>query len=86
MSKKIIQTTEGLRGMLFEELENFLNGSVDHDHVKSVTKITNSILQTVTKDLEAAKMAGDMAKEARTPKSIADLNLNIMLTNNSNAD
>ena len=75
------RTTEGLREVLFNELESYLAGSVSDDHVKAVAKLTGSILATVAKDLEAAKMLHDMNRGIDQPKSIADLHLNILLTN-----
>lgn len=77
------RTTEGLREMLFKELEDFLKGEVDSDHVKTVTKATGAILQTVAKDLEAARLLSELNRGRDQPRSIADLNLNLMLVNES---
>lgn len=79
---KMERTTTGLRDLLFDELENFMHGRVTHDHVTTTTKISNSILATVSKDLEAAKLAHAMSSNnGNQPKAIADLGLNIMLSN-----
>ena len=75
------RTTQGLRDVLFNELEMFLSGDVSSDHVATVTKATGAILATVAKDIEAAKLLNEMRKENDQPKSIADLHLNLMLTN-----
>ena len=77
---KIERTTEGLRDMLFTELEGFLSGNVDSEHVKSVTKVAGAILQTVAKDIEAAKLLHEMNQGRDQPRSIADLRLNLLLT------
>ena len=74
------RTTAGLRDMLFNELDSFLGGKIDKDHVDAVTKLTSTILKTVAKDLEAAKMLRDMNAGSDIPKAIADLNLNLVLT------
>lgn len=74
------RTTEGLRDLLFDELEGFLCGDFDHDHVKSVTRATGAILATVAKDLEAMKMLRELKDDTNRPQSIADLNLNLILT------
>lgn len=76
----INRTTEGLRDMLFVELEKFMAGEVDSEHVKTVTKATGCILATVAKDLEAAKLLHEMNQGRDQPRSIADLSLNLMLT------
>ena len=73
------RTTEGLRDVLFKELESFLSGEVDGDHVKTVTRATGAILGTVAKDLEAARLLHTLSTERDKPRSIADLNLNILL-------
>lgn len=73
------RTTEGLRDVLFSELESFLTGKVDSEHVKTVTRATGAILATVAKDLEAARLISDMKNERDKPRSIADLNLNLLL-------
>ena len=77
---KIKRTTEGLRDMLFVELERFLSGEVDSEHVKTVTKATGSILATVSIDLSASKLLQQMNEGRDQPRSIADLNLNLLLT------
>lgn len=42
---KTVRTTEGLRDVLFQELDDFLEGKVDTNHVRTVTKATGAILQ-----------------------------------------
>lgn len=79
------RTTQGLRDMLFDELELFLAGKVDGEHVKSVTKVTGAILATVAKDLEAAKFLNEMKQGSDQPKAIADLNLNLLLVDKESA-
>lgn len=73
------RTTEGLRDVLFNELEAFLSGDVDGEHVKTVTRASGAILATVAKDLEAAKLVAMMRHERDQPRSVADLNLNLLL-------
>ena len=74
------RTTEGLRDVLFDELRDFLTGTVDSEHVKSVTRCSGAILATVAKDLEAARLVADMRLGRDQPVSVADLNLNLLLT------
>ncbi len=74
------KTTEGLRDILFEELDGFLSGKFDSEHVRTVTKATGAILATVAKDLEAAKLLHDMNAGRDQPRTIADLNLNLLLS------
>lgn len=79
------RTTQGLRDMLFDELELLLAGKVDGEHVKAVTKVTGAILATVAKDLEAAKFLNEMKRGSDQPKAIADLNLNLLLVDKESA-
>lgn len=78
------KTTQGLRDVLFDELEKFLEGRVDSEHVRTVTKATGAILSTVQRDIEAAKLLHEINQGRDQPRSIADLNLNILLTSDSN--
>lgn len=78
------KSTEGLRTVLFDELEKFLAGKVDSEHVKTVTRATGAILATVAKDLEAARMLSDMNLGRDQPRSVADLNLNLLLVHSAN--
>jgi len=84
--KKITRTTEGLRDLLFQEVEDFLAGKVDSDHVKTVAKASGAIMTTVSKDIEATKLINDLNQGRDQNKTIADLNLNLMLGNIKNND
>ncbi len=75
-----VRTTQGLRDMIFDELDDFLNGKVDGEHVRTVTRATGAIISTVSKDLEAARLLKQMNEGRDQPRSIADLNLDLMLT------
>ena len=79
----VIRTTEGLRDVLFDELDGFLAGKFDTEHAKTVTTITGSILNTVQKDLEAVKMLNVMNQGKDQPKAVADLALNLILTSHA---
>ena len=74
------KTTEGLRDLLFQEIEDFLGGKVDSDHVKTITKASGAIMTTVAKDLEAAKLIHSMNEGRDESKAIANLNLDIALS------
>ena len=82
----IKKTTEGLRDLLFQEMEDFLSGKIDSDHVKTITKASGAIMTTVAKDLEAAKLMHMMNEGRDRNKTIADLNLNLMLTTKIKSD
>ena len=77
---QVTRTTEGLRDILFNEMERFLAGEVDDVHVGAVTKITSSIIKTVVIDLEAKKMVERINEGRDQKKEISDLNLNLMLS------
>lgn len=74
------RSTEGLRDVLFDTLERFQKKEIDASHVKAVTSLTNSILATVAKDLEAARLLDDL-KDPHKPKSLGDMRLSLPLGN-----
>lgn len=76
---KVTRTTEGVRDVLFKELEGFLDGRFDKDHVESVTKVTGAIAKTVVLDLEARKLLEGLNSGRDQPRAIGDLNLNVLL-------
>lgn len=79
MTKKIERTTEGLRDMLLNELEDYINGINTTERMETVTKATTAVCKTLVVDLEAKKMLERMNVGNDKPKSIADLNLNLTL-------
>lgn len=83
---KTSRTTEGLRNMLFDELDDFLTGKVDSEHVKTVSKISGAIMTTVSKDIEAAKLLKEVNEGRDQRKEIADLNLNLLLCSSIKSD
>lgn len=72
------RSTEGLRETLFETLEQFRAGTVDATHVKAVTSVTNAILATVAKDLEAARLLADL-QDPNKPKALEQFRLSLPL-------
>jgi len=51
----IPRTTAGLRSMLFDELEAFLSGKTTPERARSVTTLSNSIIDSARLELEFAK-------------------------------
>jgi hypothetical protein len=91
VQQKITRSTAGLRNVAFDTLERFLNGQVDGQHVKAVNSTIATICQTVALDLEAQKMLSAMKKSGElvppgAPQAVADLNLNLMLTDSVKPD
>ena len=80
--KKIERTTEGLRDMLMNELENYLNGMTTTERMEVITKATTAVCKTLVVDLEARKMLERINNGRDQPKCIADLNLNLALKHN----
>ena len=78
--KKIVKTTEGLRDMLLKELEDYINGVNTTERMETVNKSVAVLCKTLAVDLEAKKMVGRFHSNKDQPKSIADLNLNLLLT------
>jgi len=80
MSKTINRTTEGLRDVLLDELENYINGLNTTERMETVSKAANAVCKTLVVDLEARKLMSKMNEGQDKPKSIADLNLNLTLS------
>ena len=78
--KKIGNTTEGLRVMLLKELEDYINGVNTTERMETVNKSVSVLCKTLVVDLEAKKMVDRFNSNKDQPKSIADLNLNLLLT------
>ena len=78
--KKIGNTTEGLRVMLLKELEDYINGVNTTERMETVNKSVSVLCKTLVVDLEAKKMVDRFHSNKDQPKSIADLNLNLLLT------
>lgn len=85
-TNKVVRTTEGVRDVLFDELDAYLSGKVLDEHANTVQKLTNAIMKTVAKDIEATKLLMFMNTGEDRPKSIADLNLNLILTGRGEED
>lgn len=79
------RTSSGLRETLFTELDNFLNGKVDAEHARAVSKLSGGIIATISKDLQAAELIYKIRRVDNKEFTINDLGLNLMLGNNSNA-
>lgn len=82
--KKITRSTAGLRSVAFEALEQFLNGKVNHDHLKAVNSTITVICATAALDMKAAEQLREMQKTGEmvpvgAPQAVANLKLNIML-------
>ncbi len=82
MTKKIERTTEGLRDMLLNEMEDYINGLNTTERMETITKATTAVCKTLVVDLEARKMLDKINTGRDQPKSIADLNLNLALKHN----
>lgn len=73
------RSTEGLRDVLFDTLEKFQSGKVDSAHVKAITSLTNGILATVAKDLEAIRLLDEL-QDPNKPKSLGEMRLSLPLS------
>lgn len=73
------RTTEGIRSVMFEQIERFLKGQVNAEHLNALKAGFGVILNTVEKDLQAQKMVSDLRRGRDQPQCVADLNLNLKL-------
>lgn len=77
--KTTTRTSEGLRGTLFDALDNFINGKIDSVSAKTVAKLADSLLKSVAIDLEHKRLVSDLAR-TEGPQAVAALRLNIKMT------
>lgn len=73
------RTTNGIRSVMFDEIEKFLRGEVNAEHLNALKSGFGVILNTVEKDLQAVKIVSDLRRGRDQPQTIADLNLNLKL-------
>ena len=73
------RSTEGIRSVMFDQIERFLKGEVDANHLNALKAGFTVILSTVEKDLQAQKMVSDLRRGRDQPQCVADLNLNLKL-------
>ena len=76
----INRTTTGIRDFLFDEMERLANGQIDSERLKIMAKAGDTILKSAALDITAQKMIHNMKNEKGQPKAVADMNLNIMLS------
>jgi len=76
---KITRTTQGLRTLLLDQLEEFLNGNISVEQAKTTARMSGAVMQTVFADLEHKRLS--LMKFPGNPEdgSVANLGLNIDL-------
>jgi hypothetical protein len=74
------RSTAGIRDVMFDEIEKYLKGEKSADHLHALKAGFSTVLATVDKDIQAAKMIADARGGKNQPRSVADLNLNLLLT------
>jgi len=76
---KTTRTSEGLRATLFDTLDRFINGQIDATEAKTIAKLSDSLLKSVSLDMEYKRMINDMITTKGPDRAIADMNLNIVM-------
>jgi hypothetical protein len=76
MTHKTTRTSEGLRSVLFDTLDQFLNNQIDAGQAKTVAKLADTLLKSVEVDLEHRKLVNSMTSGG-AQQAIANLSLNI---------
>lgn len=75
VTQKIVRSTEGLRDVLFEELDKLRAGKCNPSHANALAKITSCIIDTSRLEIDVAKLiarAGE-SKEIR-PLALGNAN------------
>ena len=75
----IDRSTVGIRDFIFDEMERLANGQSDVDRLKAMSKAGDTILKAAALDITVQKMISE-EKRKGGPKAVADLNLNLMLS------
>jgi len=78
--KKIERTTEGMRELILSRLECYVNGTETTERMETIVKSVNAVTKTLVTDLEARKLVEKMNSGTDQPKTIADLNLNLLVS------
>ena len=79
IATKTTRTSEGLRATLFDTLDRFVNGQIDAIEAKTIAKLSDSLLKSVSLDMEYKRMMNDLIATKGPEKAIADMNLNIVM-------
>lgn len=79
------RTSEGLRRILFDTLDKFLDSQMTALDAKTVAKLADSILKSAAVDLEHKRLVRDMLQDSTQPneKGIANMGLNMVLVTDS---
>lgn len=77
----ITRTSDGLRRILFDTLDQFLDSKITAVDAKTVAKLADSILKSAAVDLEHKRLVRELISDAAAPsdKAIASLGLNMVL-------
>ena len=79
-SVPIVRTSAGLRDALFDEIDSLRDGSSNAARARSVAMLANSVLQSVTAEIEYHKYVSDVSKGAAVAKlGVLELGGNISL-------
>jgi len=62
------RTSQGLRDALFDEMDALRNGTSNAARARSVAMLANSVLQSVTAEIEYHKYVSDVSKGATIAK------------------
>lgn len=76
----IDRSTVGVRDFLFDEMERLANGQIDEKRLKIMAKAGDTILKSAALDITAKKMISDAKNSSGGPKEVADIGLNLMLS------
>lgn len=74
------RTTAGIRDTMFDEIEKYLKGEKSAEHLMALKAGFSVILGTVDKDIQAAKLLAETRGGKGQPRSLASLNLNLLLS------
>lgn len=76
----INRSTTGIRDFIFDEMERLANGQSDVERLKAMSKAGDTILKSAALDISVKKMINEQSQGRDQPKAVADMNLNIMLS------
>lgn len=72
---RITRTAEGLRDVLFDEMERLRNDQSTPARARSVALLANSILQSVITEIEVHRCMADVAQIANNSDALGSLKL-----------
>ncbi len=72
---KTKRTTNGLREVLFEQIDGLVNGSITPQQAKAVSGLASQVVSVTRLEMEAARFISDERRDDNNTKKLAEVSL-----------